>query len=203
MNDTDKKPVEKYTAQMEGLRSADSSEFAHLSDQIYLDHAANAVYMASAVEAFTRKLTSKTVSTAGWSLFSNPHSHSQSAQYTGMCIELIREKILQTLFNTNSREYDLVFVHNATQALKLVAESFNFGGDGARFVYLSDNHTSVVGMREIVWQKRSPRVGVYCLNEDEEAGSFATRQIDPPFDLKTEVFNLEEHDRQLNVSFKS
>jgi molybdenum cofactor sulfurtransferase len=190
--------VEEYTSRIEKLRQ-EGVEFAHLADQIYLDHAANAIYTSSTIDAFKKKITAashRDSSSSSWSLFSNPHSHSQSAQYTSMCIELTREKILRKLFNTNSSEYDLVFVHNATHALRLLAESFCFedtvsdlnddSGDddqkAARFVYLSDNHTSVVGVREIVWQKRH-RVDVYCLNESDD-GSFTHNLINRPTELE-------------------
>lgn len=48
----------------------------------------------------------------------------------------------------------MIFTSGATQALKIVAEAFDFHGDAADddgvFCYLQDNHTSVLGMREIV-----------------------------------------------------
>lgn len=51
-------------------------------------------------------------------------------------------------FNTTANEYSIVFTTNATAALKLVAETFNFKGGG--FYYCQENHTSVLGMRELV-----------------------------------------------------
>lgn len=42
----------------------------------------------------------------------------------------------------------MVFTTNATAALKLVAETFQFEGGG--FYYCQENHTSVLGMRELV-----------------------------------------------------
>lgn len=43
----------------------------------------------------------------------------------------------------------MVFTSGATASLKLVAESFRFS-DGDAFYYLTDSHTSVLGMREVV-----------------------------------------------------
>jgi selenocysteine lyase/cysteine desulfurase len=190
MND---KEVAKYTTQIEHLR-IHTSEFAHLNQHIFLDHAANAIYTSSMVDSFAKKLTGSSPTSSSWSLFSNPHSHSQSAQYTSMCIQVTRERLLRQLFNTSSTDYDLVFVHNTTHALKVVAENFNFltkttdhqpgNNNAASFVYLSDNHTSAIGMREVVWQKQErkigrPAVNVYCLNEVEN-NTFAINLVEPP-----------------------
>ena len=87
-------------------------------------------------------------------------------------------RILQH-FNTNPNEYSVIFTSGATQALKLVAESFDwkndrsteihnqngtekhnsngiqvghgsqYTGSPGTFMYLQDNHTSVLGMREL------------------------------------------------------
>lgn len=51
-------------------------------------------------------------------------------------------------FNTTANEYDVVFTTNATAALKLVAETFHFEQGG--FYYCQENHTSILGMRELV-----------------------------------------------------
>ena len=48
-------------------------------------------------------------------------------------------------------EYAIVFTSNATGAIKLVAETFEFGAPNAgNFYYCQENHTSVLGMRELV-----------------------------------------------------
>lgn len=51
--------------------------------------------------------------------------------------------------NAEADEYSVIFTSGATASFKLVAESFQFS-DGGAFHYLSDSHTSVLGMREIV-----------------------------------------------------
>lgn len=54
-------------------------------------------------------------------------------------------------FNTDATEYAVVFTANATAAIKLVAETFDFGYETiGSFYYCQENHTSVLGMREIV-----------------------------------------------------
>uniref|UniRef100_A0A8C4NFF3 Molybdenum cofactor sulfurase n=1 Tax=Eptatretus burgeri TaxID=7764 RepID=A0A8C4NFF3_EPTBU len=57
-------------------------------------------------------------------------------------------------FNTSNEEYAVVFTSGATAALKLVAETFPWTRDIGQnldsvFCYLTDNHTSVVGMRVV------------------------------------------------------
>lgn len=49
-------------------------------------------------------------------------------------------------FNATPEDYTLIFVSNATAALKTVAENFVY--NNGTFLYLEDNHTSVIGMRE-------------------------------------------------------
>lgn len=60
------------------------------------------------------------------------------------------------LFNTNQEEYSVIFTSGATQGLKLIAETFDF--NGGRLVYLEDNHTSVLGMRNLVSDFRELKV---------------------------------------------
>ena len=51
--------------------------------------------------------------------------------------------------NADPEEYSVVFTSGATAALKLVGESFQFA-DNSAFTYLTDSHSSVLGLREIV-----------------------------------------------------
>lgn len=79
-------------------------------------------------------------------IYSNPHTSKLTEDH----IDQVRYKILNW-FNTTCDEYSVIFTSGATAALKLVAETFNFGdSSNGHFVYLRDNHTSVLGMREIV-----------------------------------------------------
>ncbi|CAG8885656.1 unnamed protein product [Penicillium egyptiacum] len=56
-------------------------------------------------------------------LYGNPHSRSSSSQRSTKLIDDVRLRAL-AFFNAGPDEYDLVFVANATSAIKLVAESF-------------------------------------------------------------------------------
>lgn len=86
----------------------------------------------------------------------NPHTDA----YTADCISQIRTRILNH-FNTNSTEYSVIFTSGATQGLKLIAESFQFAShensekNCGSFIYLEDNHTSVIGLREIAKFKKA------------------------------------------------
>ncbi|KFP80852.1 Molybdenum cofactor sulfurase, partial [Apaloderma vittatum] len=62
-------------------------------------------------------------------------------------------RILQH-FHTTAEDYTVIFTSGCTAALKLVAEAFPWTPEGtkqpsSRFCYLTDSHTSVVGMRGI------------------------------------------------------
>ena len=180
----------KYKTKIEQarLKKDSSSEFYHLSDQICLDHAANGVYMQSLIKEYHDKLTGLNESHVN--LFSNPHSNNQSGVYTGVYIDTTRQKLLQ-LFNTNHTKYDVVFVSNATSALKLLAESFSFKSSTtsssstakpAAFAYLNDNHTSVIGLRELISRNNS-NCNIYCVSEDLSTESFTNKLVlkaDPP-----------------------
>ena len=65
-------------------------------------------------------------------------------------MDQIRADLLKEIFNTSSDKYTLIFTSGATQGFKIVAENFKFTPGQSTFAYLSENHTSVVGMREIV-----------------------------------------------------
>ncbi|XP_069191889.1 molybdenum cofactor sulfurase isoform X2 [Procambarus clarkii] len=133
------------------------------------------------------------------SLFGNPHSRHFPSDTSTQMIESIRQRVLEH-FNTEAEEYDLIFTSGATQALKIVGESFHWNessellhnginsvvsqdntqeqinqkaqntessrknkvrepNQGA-FVYARENHTSVLGVRDLAHQAGVP---VYCL----------------------------------------
>ncbi|XP_055523536.1 molybdenum cofactor sulfurase 3-like [Wyeomyia smithii] len=115
-------------------------EFTRLKDKCYLDHAGTTLYADSQIRAVQQCLTEN--------LLCNPHT----SRTTEDLIDQVRFRTLRH-FNVRSTEYSVIFTSGATASLRLVAEYFHFGQSGS-FVYLSDNHTSVLGMREIVSTKR-------------------------------------------------
>lgn len=81
------------------------------------------------------------------SLLGNPHSLSPSSQLSSSRIEDVRLRLL-TFFGADPSEFDLVFVSNATAAIKLVVEAFRALPGGFDYAYHQSAHTSLVGVRE-------------------------------------------------------
>lgn len=83
-------------------------------------------------------------------LSSNVYCNPHTSKMTEDLVDQVRYRILKW-FNASSDDYAVIFTSGATAALKLVAETFDFGDStNGSFMYLRDNHTSVLGMREIV-----------------------------------------------------
>ncbi|XP_060680813.1 molybdenum cofactor sulfurase isoform X1 [Hemiscyllium ocellatum] len=117
-------------------------EFSRLTGITYLDHAGATLYTHSQIHHFYQDLAEN--------IYGNPHSANIASRLTHDTIEHVRYRILQH-FNTSPEEYTVIFTSGSTAALKLVAESFQWtrteSGGTSQFCYLTDNHTSVVGMR--------------------------------------------------------
>ncbi|XP_076830610.1 molybdenum cofactor sulfurase [Brachyhypopomus gauderio] len=120
-------------------------EFTRIKDITYLDHAGTTLYPESHIKTFHEDITRN--------VYGNPHSHSPSSQLTHDTVESVRYRILEHM-NTSPEEYSVIFTAGCTAALKLVADSFPWvsasaEGSGSLFCYLTDNHTSVVGIRGV------------------------------------------------------
>lgn len=131
-----------YGGELRGLRER---EFPRLRGITYLDHAGSTLFPESLLKAFTDDLRNN--------VYGNPHSQNISSKLTYDTIEHVRYRILQH-FHTTSEDYTVIFTSGCTAALKLVAEVFPWVPEGteqlsSRFCYLTDSHTSVVGMRGI------------------------------------------------------
>ncbi|XP_041866403.1 molybdenum cofactor sulfurase [Melanotaenia boesemani] len=118
-------------------------EFTRTKGITYLDHAAATLYPESLLKEYFRDISTN--------VYGNPHSHSPSSRLTHDTVERVRYRVLQH-FNTTPEEYSVIFTSGCTAALKLVAESFPWSPQtesevGSHFCFLTDNHTSVVGMR--------------------------------------------------------
>ncbi|XP_062141186.1 molybdenum cofactor sulfurase isoform X1 [Drosophila sulfurigaster albostrigata] len=138
-----------YTAEFSAAEQAlIDKEFSRLADTTYLDHAGTTLYAESQVAAAAQQLQRDVIC--------NPHT----CRSTGDFVDQVRYKILE-FFNTTAEDYHVVFTANATAALRLVAEHFDFGSEG-NFHYCRENHTSVLGMRQLVQAK-----GIYMLTQEE------------------------------------
>ncbi|KAJ6019401.1 hypothetical protein N7522_001468 [Penicillium canescens] len=126
-------------------------EYPLLSQTTYLDHAGTTLYAKSLITAFSRDMQSN--------LFGNPHSMSVSSRLSTQRTEDVRSRVLH-FFNASPDVFDVVFVANATAAIKLVADSFrDFDSRGFWYGYHVDSHTSVIGVREVA------KMGYQCFHD--------------------------------------
>ncbi|KAJ6116119.1 hypothetical protein N7523_005608 [Penicillium sp. IBT 18751x] len=141
---------EGYCTDLETIRK---QEYPQIKKTIYLDHAGTTLYAKSMIDSFSQEMVSN--------LFGNPHSMSLSSQRSTKRIEEVRRRALD-FFNADPDDYDLVFVANATSAIKLVGESLReLGPQGFWYGYHVDSHTSLVGVRELA------KMGYQCLRDDD------------------------------------
>ena len=135
-----------YPAPLADIRR---DEYPALEGTTYLDHAGTTPPPQSAINEFARDMNSH--------LFGNPHSGSPSSMLSTERVESARRQML-AFFNADPAHFDLVFVANATAAVKLVVEcvvDFSLeqtergNGKGFWYGYHKDCHTSLVGPREV------------------------------------------------------
>ncbi|KAL8697601.1 MAG: hypothetical protein Q9201_007045 [Fulgogasparrea decipioides] len=83
-------------------------------------------------------------------LFGNPHSQSPSSELSTRCVETARHRTLR-FFRADPELFDLIYVANATAAIKLVSEGFSGYAPAQGFWcgYHADSHTSLVGLRQL------------------------------------------------------
>ncbi|XP_063377111.1 molybdenum cofactor sulfurase isoform X2 [Cydia fagiglandana] len=119
-------------------------EFKRLKGRCYLDNAGAALFPESLLHLVNNDL------------LNNMYMNTHTDKYTADCVEQVRCMVLKH-FNTDPSEYTCIFTSGATQSLKLTAESFQFASDdhSGSFVYLQENHTSVLGLREIAKSKNA------------------------------------------------
>ena len=116
-----------------------ADELERFANEIYLDYTGAGVYQQSQLKAALKDLSEHA--------YGNAHSENPSSMRTGRVVEAMRERVLRH-FNVTEAQYTLIFTSGATGALKLVAESFPWT-NRSRFVYLRQNHNSVLGIREV------------------------------------------------------
>lgn len=118
-------------------------EFTRTKGVTYLDHAAATLYPQSLIRDYCQDISRN--------VYGNPHSHNPSSRLTHDTVERVRFRILQH-FNTTPEEYSVIFTSGCTAAVRVVADSFPWTARteseaGSHFCYLTDSHTSVVGIR--------------------------------------------------------
>ncbi|KAI3337781.1 PLP-dependent transferase [Ustulina deusta] len=144
-----------YNSDVEALRQ---KEYPHMREGVYLDHGGATIYARSLVEGFASKMVT--------SLYGNPHSENSPARLSGDIVDQVREKMLNFL-GASSKDFDLIFVANATAAVKLVADCFRDLGEKTKdrkfwYGYHKDAHTSIVGVRELTYGQ------FHCFENDQE-----------------------------------
>jgi molybdenum cofactor sulfurtransferase len=105
---------------------------------VYLDYTAANLPPASVVARHADLLRT--------SLLGNPHSTNPPSSLTTELVERARRAVLR-FFNASPDDWVVIFTSNATQALKLVGESYPFA-PGGEYLLTFDNHNSVNGIRE-------------------------------------------------------
>jgi selenocysteine lyase/cysteine desulfurase len=110
---------------------------------VYLDYTAGNLCPLSLVERHLALLKSD--------ILGNPHSGNPTASRASEFIERARRAVLN-FFNASADEWAVIFTGNATQALKLVGESYPFT-PASEFLLTFDNHNSVNGIREFARAK--------------------------------------------------
>jgi molybdenum cofactor sulfurtransferase len=116
------------------------SEYGRLdaNDQVYLDYTGGGLHAASQIDVHAELLRS--------TVLGNPHSNNPTSQAMTALVEQARRAVHE-FFNAPTDEYLCVFTANASAALRLVGESYQFQ-PGGTFALTFDNHNSVNGIRE-------------------------------------------------------
>ncbi len=111
--------------------------------QTYLDYTAANLYAASQLDRHVALLRGR--------VLGNPHSTNPTSAMTMELVARTRREVLR-YFNASPDEWVVIFTTNASQALKLVGESYPFG-PGDQYLLTFDNHNSVNGIREFARAK--------------------------------------------------
>ena len=134
-------------------------------------------------------------------LFGNPHSNSPSSTLSTDVIESARLQAL-AFFKADPEHFDLIFVANATAAIKLVMDCLSDHSQRAAswYRYHADSHTSLVGVRETAG-------GSYgCFKSDKEVDDWIHSRHSQDFHKpslqspSTEGFSLFAYPAQSNMN---
>jgi selenocysteine lyase/cysteine desulfurase len=128
--------VDLATPQLDRFRAEELSRLDDAGHR-YFDYTGSGLYAAWQVRRHAERLLGHT--------YGNPHSHNPTSGPATEQVEAARRRVLDH-FGAGS-EHDCIFTANATAAIKLVAEAFDFHRCG-RLLLSADNHNSVNGMRE-------------------------------------------------------
>jgi selenocysteine lyase/cysteine desulfurase len=133
---------------VEGFDALRTREFARLDEtaHAYLDFTGSALYPESLVTRHAAMLRE--------SVLGNPHSESPASLASSALIAEARARVLRFL-DADPADYLVCFTANATGAMRLVAEGWEFG-PRAPLVLAADNHNSINGVREYAARAGAP-----------------------------------------------
>lgn len=160
-----------------------------LTETTYLDHAGTTLYPKSLMESFAEDMNA--------SLFGNPHSQSPSSVRSTVRIDRVRARALE-FFKADAEHFDLIFVANATAAIKMVTDGMR-DHDQFWYGYHADSHTSLVGVRELASS------GSQCFASDQDVETWLSKDTSslssPNFHTKTaEKIGLFAYPAQSNMN---
>lgn len=160
-----------------------------LTGTTYLDHAGTTLYPKSLMASFAEDMNA--------SLFGNPHSQSPSSVRSTVRIDRVRARTLE-FFKADAEHFDLIFVANATAAIKMVTDGMR-DHDPFWYGYHADSHTSLVGVRELA--SRSSQ----CFTSDQDVETWLSKDTASlsfhPFHIKTtEKVGLFAYPAQSNLN---
>ncbi len=114
-----------------------SKEFSRIEQagHTYLDYTGGGLYSKSQLKAHYDLLRQNTLG--------NPHSVNPTSLLATSFSEISRQAVLDFF---NAQEYECIFTLNASNAIKIVGESYPFSKKGA-LLLTADNHNSVNGLR--------------------------------------------------------
>lgn len=121
------------------------------TETCYLDYGGATPYAKSLIDISAKLWKSD--------LLGNPHSNSASSLRATEYVNQARRRVLE-FFHADPNDFDVVFVANATAAIKLVG--YCFQERGFWYGYHTDAHTSLVGIRELADK------GYHCFSSDKE-----------------------------------
>ncbi|KAF9047485.1 PLP-dependent transferase [Panaeolus papilionaceus] len=132
---------------LDALRRTDYTRLDQ-GGEVYVDYMGGALYPESLIRVHTQFLTNN--------ILGNTHSVSNSSKLSFRCADEARSAVLSH-FKASASEYTVIFTANASAAMKLVAESYQFR-EGSKLVIGADSHNSIHGMREFATQKSAQTV---------------------------------------------
>ena len=138
-------PLYDTTRTLDDLRTREYPLLDRLG-HVYLDYTAGNLVPQTLLERHVQLLRDH--------LLGNPHSTNPASALATTFTEQTRLSVLD-FFNGDPDEFVVIFTANATQALKLVGESYPFDASG-EYLLTFDNHNSVNGIREFARMKGCP-----------------------------------------------